>query len=602
MVVNLSNKLAEELEEAYDIISKTNLVIFKWTLSEEIPTDFVSDNIAQFGYQPEDFYTGKLKDYWEFVHPLDRERVKQELYYARENGRENYKNQYRVICANGDVKHVEEWVIHERNEAGTLLLEKGVLRDITESVAISEKLKESESRYKELFDNASALIMTFKENGYITEYNNSFKHMMSLHEAKHPLKIDDFLADSTKALCGEQSFFEFCKGHLDDGLEIEMISLNGEKYAIELHNRIIYKDDTVFEMQAVGNDITAKKRAEEKVIYLTEHDTLTGVYNRLYFDKKITELEHDEKQGLSIIVGDVNGLKMVNDGFGHKMGDQMLIAIADVLKQIFNKPGDVISRLSGDEFAIITYTRNVQKCIEKIQSACMHLIQFPFVVDISLGYAIRKKMTQSLDSVFREADHEMYRVKLRRTKRVKLNMIESLKAQLESKNIETTAHSSRMTQLALKIGAQLGFNESLMEDLQLAISMHDIGMVSIDREIVAKNGKLTEEEYKEVMKHSEIGYHLLIATPSLASIGEYVLSHHENFDGSGYPQGLKGIEIPVISRIISIVDGYDAMTQDKPYRHRLSHESALDNIQQNAGVKYDPSLVSAFETIFDEMN
>ena len=121
MVVNLSNKLAEELEEAYDIISKSNLVIFKWTLSEDIPTDFVSENISQFGYHPEDFYTGKLKDYWEFVHPLDRERVKQELYYARENGRESYKNQYRVICADGDVKHVEEWVIHERNEAGTLL-------------------------------------------------------------------------------------------------------------------------------------------------------------------------------------------------------------------------------------------------------------------------------------------------------------------------------------------------------------------------------------------------------------------------------------------------------------------------------------------------
>ena len=442
--------------------------------------------------------------------------------------------------------------------------------------------------------------MTFKENGEISEYNNSFKNTMALHDVKSPLRIDDFLTQHTKEICGAHTFFEFCKQHLSDGLEIEMISLTGQKYAIELHNRIIYKNNAVFEMQAVGNDITAKKLAEEKVIYLTEHDTLTGAYNRLYFDKKIAELEHDDITGLSIIVGDVNGLKMVNDGFGHKTGDQMLIAIANLLKQIFNKPNDVISRLSGDEFAIITYTRNVQKCIEKIQTACMQLTQFPFVVDISLGYAIRKKMTQSLDSVFREADHEMYRVKLRRTKKVKLTMIESLKVQLETKNIETGEHSKRMTILALQMGKQLGFNESLMEELQMAISMHDIGMVSVDKEIVNKKGKLNEDEYKEVVKHAEIGYHLLIATPSLAAIGEYVLSHHENFDGSGYPQGLKGIEIPVISRIISIVDGYDAMTQDRPYRNHMSHHSALENIRNNSGVKYDPNLVTTFEAIFDD--
>ena len=112
---NLNMRLSEELEEAYDIINKTNLVIFKWTLSEDVPTDYVSDNIKLFGYKPEDFYVGALKDYWEFVFNEDRDRVKTELYWAREHGRNNYKNQYRVICKNGEVKWVEEWVIHERD-------------------------------------------------------------------------------------------------------------------------------------------------------------------------------------------------------------------------------------------------------------------------------------------------------------------------------------------------------------------------------------------------------------------------------------------------------------------------------------------------------
>ena len=134
------------LKEAYDIINKSNLVIFKWTLSEDVPTDFVSENISLFGYTPEDFYQGELRDYWAFVYPDDRERVKSELYKARTNGKTNYRSQYRVICKNGEIRWIEEWVIHERDEHGLLRHEKGIIRDITESIIISEKLKESEYR------------------------------------------------------------------------------------------------------------------------------------------------------------------------------------------------------------------------------------------------------------------------------------------------------------------------------------------------------------------------------------------------------------------------------------------------------------------------
>lgn len=126
-------------------------MIFKWTLSEDVPTDFVSENISLFGYAPEDFYQGELRDYWEFVYPDDRERVKTELYKARTNGKSNYRSQYRVICKNGEIRWIEEWVIHERDAHGLLRHEKGIISDITDSIIVSEKLKESEYRYKELF-------------------------------------------------------------------------------------------------------------------------------------------------------------------------------------------------------------------------------------------------------------------------------------------------------------------------------------------------------------------------------------------------------------------------------------------------------------------
>jgi len=591
---NLNMRLSEELEEAYDIINKTNLVIFKWTLSEDVPTDYVSDNIKLFGYKPEDFYVGTLKDYWEFVYGEDRERVKTELYWAREHGRMNYKNQYRVICKNGEVKWVEEWVIHERDDQGKLIHEKGIIRDITESVIISEKLRESESRYKELFDNASALIWTFKEDGQLTSYNNSFAEMMAITFYSSGHTIERFLSKTTMDKIGQQSVFNYFLDHINTRIEIEMIDQTGAIIAIELHTRIVYKNKQVHELQAVGNDVTDKKIAEAKIKYLTEHDTLTGLNNRLYFDRQLSHLENQDVHNLSIIIGDINGLKMVNDAFGHKMGDEMLIEVSKVLMAIFDKEGDVISRLSGDEFAIISQTRNLPAKIEAIQTACQKLVQFPFVVDISLGYSIRKKMTQSLDSIFREADHQMYRNKLRRTKKIKMNMIESLKAQLEEKSIETAMHSERMTELAEKMGKFLNLNVSVIEELILATSMHDIGMVSVDKRIVTKTGKLTQEEFKEIMKHSEIGYHLLVATPSLAGIGEYVLSHHENYDGSGYPQGLMGLEIPLFSRIIAIIDSYEAMTHDRSYRKAISHEAAVHDLMALSGKKYDPNLVLAF--------
>ena len=223
--------------------------------------------------------------------------------------------------------------------------------------------------------------------------------------------------------------------------------------------------------------------------------------------------------------------------------------------------------------------------IDQIQLACQKLTQFPFVVDISLGYSIRKKVAQSLDSVFREADHLMYRNKLRRSKRIKLGMIDALKTQLEVKSIETARHSQRMGKIAQIFGSYIELNDAVLEELLLAVSVHDIGMVSVDKRIIEKKGNLSTAEYKEVMKHSEIGYHLLIATPSLAGVGEDVLSHHENFDGSGYPQGLKAQEIPFVSRIIAIIDAYETLTGTKSYRHAVSSDAALEELLRYKGTK-----------------
>jgi len=151
-----------------------------------------------------------------------------------------------------------------------------------------------------------------------------------------------------------------------------------------------------------------------------------------------------------------------------------------------------------------------------------------------------------------------------------------------------------MVEMAEKVGKYMMLNTSLMEELLMAVEMHDIGMVSIDNQLLDKPTRLTEAELKEIRKHTEIGYHLLVASPNMAGIAEYVLSHHENYDGTGYPQGLKESEIPMLSRLISVIDSYEAMTHRRPYREALTHEQALEELMSLAGSKYDPEIVKAF--------
>ncbi|MCD4713791.1 MAG: diguanylate cyclase [Clostridiales bacterium] len=597
-----SKRVNIDLEEAYDIIEKSNLVIFKWTLSQDIPTDFVSDNISIFGYKPEDFYNGPLADYWQFVHEDDRERVKRELYSARMNETRSYKNQYRVVCSDGNVRWVEEWVIHEYTPEGVLSHEKGILRDITDAHEIAIKLMESESRYKELFDNASALIFTFNSNGNLTSCNKTFKETFVIDENSQVLQLDDLFSETTLSRFRRQSFFEACLDNIDDRLELEMKNLKGELLFIEMRNRVIFNSGEMVEIQSVANDITDKKRAEETVKFLMEHDAMTGLYNRVYFDRKLDEYAKAGHKNLAIIIGDVNGLKMINDAFGHKSGDALLQEISKVFLSVFDEETDIIARLSGDEFAILTLKKNIDILIDRVNVKCKEQRVFPFPMDISLGYAIQKNKSQSIDSLFREADHQMYRKKLRESKRIKSMMIQSLQNQLSETSLETFEHCHRMKNTAEQIGVMLNLSEALMEELELTILMHDIGMVSISSEILEKTEPLTDEDRKAIRKHSEIGYHLLISSPNLAGVGEYVLSHHENYDGTGYPQGLKGMEIPLVSRIVAVADGYDAMTTDRPYRTAISHNEAIKDILGQSGKKYDPSVVHAFIKYYETEN
>jgi HD-GYP domain-containing protein (c-di-GMP phosphodiesterase class II) len=215
-------------------------------------------------------------------------------------------------------------------------------------------------------------------------------------------------------------------------------------------------------------------------------------------------------------------------------------------------------------------------------------------INLALGYATKTQEDIEFSSVFKIAEDHMYKRKMLERNSSHSSIISSITATMFAKSQETEEHAERLKKLAHLVGKKIRLPQEKLDELALLATLHDIGKVGIDEKILNKPGKLTKEEWKEMKKHPEIGYRIAMASPDLISIGEYILSHHERWDGKGYPRGLKGQEIPLLSRIISITDAYDAMMSDRPYRQAMTKEEALEEIRINAGTQFDPDFANFF--------
>jgi diguanylate cyclase (GGDEF)-like protein len=297
----------------------------------------------------------------------------------------------------------------------------------------------------------------------------------------------------------------------------------------------------------------------------------------------------------------VNGLKLVNDAFGHREGDQLLGKIAALLRECCRKE-DLIARLGGDEFGIFLPNTNDRVAMEitnRINVACNNGSQGRLRLSIALGAVTKMDLSQDFRTIMKEAEDRMYRNKLLESKSVRSSIIASLRQSLFEKSHETEEHTQRLKKLATEIGRAFGLPDSVLDELTLLAALHDIGKIGIPEGIIIKQGNLTGEEWESIWKHPEIGYRIAGQFPELAPIAEAILAHHEWWNGTGYPRGLKGEDIPFISRIISIVDAYDAMTYGRPYKEAMEHQETLEEIKRFAGSQFDPQIVEMFLKIID---
>jgi diguanylate cyclase (GGDEF)-like protein len=395
---------------------------------------------------------------------------------------------------------------------------------------------------------------------------------------------------------------DLSKGHSEVKKDIMINVGNGKKYFDVSLTPVKIRQKEIAGKLLVMKDITERKEYEEKIRYMSFRDYLTGFYNRAFFEEELARLNVERNLPLSIVMADVNGLKMVNDTYGHEKGDELLKKVAEILKQSFRK-SDIISRWGGDEFITLlplTERRIAEEIAGRIEKTCSenHTEEIP--LSISLGISTKVKEGESIEEILKAAEDRMYSNKMSDEKRTHRPIISSIEKSLDEKKYETEEHVKRMEGLALLLGKNLKLSRIELNELAMLSALHDIGKIAVADSIILKPGKLTPEEWEMVKKHPEVGYRIAKSSVDLVVIADGILYHHENWDGSGYPEGIKGTEIPLLSRIISIVDSFDAMTSDRPYRRAFTREQAIKEIKKDAGIKYDPELVEAFLNIVND--
>ena len=395
-------------------------------------------------------------------------------------------------------------------------------------------------------------------------------------------------------LIGEHFGYPLTPG---DSIEIEVITENHGVMVAELRT-----SETEWQGQDAlltsFRDVTERKKAEEELRHMSFHDSLTGLYNRNFFEESMTRLQDGRHMPLGILTCDLDGLKFINDTLGHQSGDELLIHTAEILRNTF-RSSDVIARIGGDEFAVLvpeTDHKTAEKLSQRLRTSVQeynkHNPRLP--LSISIGFAVSNQSPIDPQALFREADDRMYREKIHQEGSARSAIVQALTGTMGARDFDTEGHCERLQELAASLARSAEMPENETNDLFLLARFHDLGKVGIPDHVLFKPGALTEEEWEEMRKHSEIGYRIAQSVPDLKPIADWILKHHEKWNGTGYPQGLQGFEIPLPCRIMAIVDAFDAMISDRPYRKAMSQEEAIVELKRCAGTHFDPELVDKF--------
>ena len=378
--------------------------------------------------------------------------------------------------------------------------------------------------------------------------------------------------------------------------DVEILEQLANLASIAYENAYLYRE--------AQRELSDRRQTEKLLQYQSFHDSLTGLYNRAYFEEEMQRFDKRRSGPVGLIMLDVDGLKLINDTLGHEKGDVLLASAAHILSLCF-RAHDVVARIGGDEFAVLlrpTDEAALEATCARIRdkTAAFNQRQLQVHISLSIGYAFADSPTVAMRDLFKQADNNMYREKLHQRQSTRSAIVQTAMRMLEARDYITEGHAERLQAIVAGMGRQLGFSPDKISDLRLFAQFHDIGKVGIPDRILLKPGQLSQEEKSEMQRHAEIGHRIAQSASDLVPIADWVLKHHEWWNGRGYPLELMGEEIPLECRILSIADAYDAMTSDRPYRQALSHVEAVNELRACSGTQFDPQIVELFNRLYGD--
>ncbi|WP_236860348.1 diguanylate cyclase domain-containing protein [Candidatus Formimonas warabiya] len=520
---------------------------------------------------------------------------------------------FQRVWRTGKAEHIPRYIYQDARTVGwrnTYVFKLGtgelvsVYDDITQCKQAEEVLKDSEKRFREIFSQSPIGIAIYNGDGQLMDANKAC--------------LDYFGLPGVDAVKGKELLNNFhipkqLRSQLLDGETIKFVTdisfdrlrkkytfpttKLGRCYFDFLITPLKTERNTCYGFLMQVQDITAQKLAEEQLKYLSLHDSLTGSFNRAYFDQEMKRIEESRLDSVGIIMFDIDGLKLVNDTLGHNAGDALLVAGANVIKRCF-RAGDIIARIGGDEFGVILPNSDqaaAETGCQRVQDAvsCHNANNPELPLSISMGYAVSSDVKNTAN-LLKQADDNLYREKLYRRQNAHNAVIQTLMEALKTKDFFTQGHAERLALLAEKFAQFLDLGQTTRNHLHLLAQFHDIGKVGICDSLLFKTEALTPEEETEIQRHCEIGHRIALSAPGLASVADLILKHHEWWNGEGYPLGLKGVAIPFECRVFSILDAFDCMISDRSYRKAMPVQDAIKALILGSGTQFDPFLANSF--------
>jgi len=528
-----------------------------------------------------------------YTHPADKKRVTKVIESIFKEGNNEIVLQMRFF---NQVKNEYVWISYfayiEKRYRNVPVVIKGLIKDIDEDKRKALEIENINKLFRETRKIANIAVF------YYNFEKSTFNHSVEFDEFTGIQNLR-YLEQMRKIVHPDDLWI------YDDSTERIKQKTDGvvSNYRVIKNNDVRYIQTTVFAdvdesgkvigVFGITRDNTEMQKSKLEIEYFANHDVLTGLYNRNYFEVYAKKIPTDKKTCL--IICDVDGLKLVNDAFGHIEGDELLVYLAKTLQKIAKD--NTVFRIGGDEFVIIVNDANDETPIEMERAIHEEIRKFKTYgvgFDASIGYSF---LTEGgfFEDAFRQAENLMYRRKLTERKSRKSTALSTIMQTMHEKTEETEEHCSRVGELSASLLRDVGKKRDYeIEEIKLVADLHDIGKISISDKILSKPDTLTKDEYEKIKYHSESGYKIISNIIDNDDIAVAVLYHHERWDGKGYPHNLKGEDIPLYSRIVSICDAYDAMTNDRVYREPLTKKQAIKEIKNNAGTQFDPELVEKF--------